>query len=360
MPPNEAAGALTPASLPTPQDVGGPAQPLLTIRGLTKHFALKTRAPGRAGAVVRAVDDVDFEVRKGETLGVVGESGCGKSTTARLLMHLIEPTRGEVIFDGRTVGSAALPVKAFRRQVQMVFQDSYASLNPRLTIEDSIAFGPRVHGVERTQAVARAHQLLERVGLAPARFAERYPHELSGGQRQRVNIARALALQPRMVILDEAVSALDKSVEAQVLNLLQELKAEFGLTYVFISHDLNVVHYISDRVMVMYLGQVAEIGPSDALFDRPAHPYTGALLTSMPSMDPDHRTEQAPLAGDPPNPIDPPGGCRFHPRCPLAADVCSLQVPARTMVGEHHMAACLAREPGSGHPLAPGPRPVVA
>ncbi len=222
-------------------DVGGPAQPLLTIRALQKHFPLKKDLLGRAGGVVRAVDGVDFEVFKGETLGVVGESGCGKSTTARLLMHLIAPTAGEVVFDGRVVGSRDLPLKDFRRQVQMVFQDSYASLNPRLTIEDSIAFGPQVHGVRRREAAERARDLLARVGLEPSRFAERWPHELSGGQRQRVNIARALALQPRLVILDEAVSALDKSVEAQVINLLQQLKTEFGLTYVFISHDLHVV-----------------------------------------------------------------------------------------------------------------------
>jgi peptide/nickel transport system ATP-binding protein len=336
----------------TPDDVGGPAQPLLTIRGLIKHFPLKKDPLGRGGGVVRAVDGVDFEVLKGETLGVVGESGCGKSTTARLLMQLIEPTAGEVIFDGRTVGSRDLPLKEFRRQVQMVFQDSYASLNPRLTIEDSIAFGPQVHGVSTREAVQRARDLLARVGLEPRRFAERYPHELSGGQRQRVNIARALALQPRMVILDEAVSALDKSVEAQVLNLLLDLKDEFGLTYVFISHDLHVVRYVSDRVMVMYLGQVAEVGPSDVLFDTPAHPYTRALLSSMPSMDPDHRTEVAPLAGDPPNPIDPPTGCRFHPRCAQAAPVCSQQLPVVASAGTHHTVRCLMHVPGSGHPQA--------
>jgi peptide/nickel transport system ATP-binding protein len=334
------------------EDIGGPAQPLLTITGLVKHFPLKKDALGRGGGVVRAVDGVDFEVLKGETLGVVGESGCGKSTTARLLMQLIEPTRGEVVFDGREVGGRDLPLKEFRRQVQMVFQDSYASLNPRLTIEDSIAFGPQVHGVPRRESVARARDLLGRVGLSPQRFAERYPHELSGGQRQRVNIARALALQPRMVILDEAVSALDKSVEAQVINLLLDLKAEFGLTYVFISHDLNVVRYVSDRVMVMYLGQVAEIGPADALYDQPAHPYTRALLSSMPSMDPDHRTEEAALAGDPPNPINPPPGCRFHPRCALAAPVCGKVVPERIATGSQHAVSCLIHEPGSGHPMA--------
>jgi len=331
---------------------GGPAQPLLTIRGLQKHFPLKTGLLGRGGDVVRAVDGVDFEVLKGETLGVVGESGCGKSTTARLMMQLIAPTAGEVIFDGRSVGGRDLPVKEFRRQVQMVFQDSYASLNPRLTIEDSVAFGPQVHGVPHAEAVRRARDLLARVGLEPHRFAERYPHELSGGQRQRVNIARALALQPRMVILDEAVSALDKSVEAQVINLLLDLKAEFGLTYVFISHDLNVVRYVSDRVMVMYLGQVSEIGPSDALYEHPQHPYTRALLSSIPSMDPDHRTEVAALAGDPPNPINPPSGCRFHPRCAMAAPVCSQRVPARVAVGAQQAVSCLMYEPGSGHPGA--------
>jgi len=338
--------------LPPARDIGGPAQPLLTISGLVKHFPLKKDPLGRGGGVVRAVDGLDFEVLKGETLGVVGESGCGKSTTARLLMQLIAPTAGHVVFDGRVVGSRDLPLKDFRRQVQMVFQDSYASLNPRLTIEDSVAFGPQVHGVPRREAVARARDLLARVGLAPGRFAERYPHELSGGQRQRVNIARALALHPRMVILDEAVSALDKSVEAQVINLLLDLKAEFGLTYVFISHDLNVVRYVSDRVMVMYLGQIAEVGPSDALYDAPAHPYTRALLSSMPSMDPDQRTEVSALAGDPPNPINPPSGCRFHPRCALAAPVCSQVVPQRIASGAQHAVSCLVHQPGSGHPHA--------
>ncbi len=328
------------------------APPLLSIKGLTKHFPLKKNLFDsllNRGDVVRAVDQIDFDVQPGETLGVVGESGCGKSTTARLLMQLINPTAGEVIFDGMRVGSRDLPLKEFRRQVQMVFQDSYASLNPRLTIEDSIAFGPQVHGVSKQESLARAHDLLERVGLAPARFAARYTHELSGGQRQRVNIARALALQPRVVILDEAVSALDKSVEAQVLNLLLDLKDAFNLTYVFISHDLNVVRFISDRVMVMYLGQVVEIGPADELFDNPAHPYTRALLSSIPAMDPEHRTETAAISGDPPNPINPPSGCRFHTRCPAAQAACSQRAPTLGKLHSPHLVACLMYEPDSGY-----------
>jgi peptide/nickel transport system ATP-binding protein len=328
------------------------ASPLLEVRGLVKHFPLKKDMLGRGGGVVRAVDGVDFSVRAGETLGVVGESGCGKSTTARLLMRLIEPDRGDIIFEGVAVGGQDLSLKAFRRQSQMVFQDSYASLNPRLTIEDSIAFAPQVHGLPHQQAVQRARDLLARVGLEPRRFAERYPHELSGGQRQRVNIARALALQPRLVILDEAVSALDKSVEAQVLNLLLDLKEEFGLTYVFISHDLNVVRYMSDRVMVMYLGQVVEVGEAETLFEAPRHPYTRALLSSIPSMDPDCRTEVPPLAGDPPNPINPPSGCRFHTRCAQAQPVCAQRVPVLSSSGGSHPVACLMFEAGSGHAAA--------
>jgi peptide/nickel transport system ATP-binding protein len=328
------------------------SQPLLTVRGLIKHFPI---AGGLFGPrkVVRAVDGIDFDVLDGETLGIVGESGCGKSTTARLLMHLMPQTSGEILFDGAKVGSPDLSLSDYRRQVQMVFQDSYASLNPRLTIESSIAFGPQVHGTPQREAIERARDLLAKVGLEPSRFAGRYPHELSGGQRQRINIARALALRPRIVILDEAVSALDKSVEAQVLNLLMDLKDEFKLTYIFISHDLHVVRYMSDRVMVMYLGKVAEIGPSEAIFEAPLHPYSGALTRSMPTMDPDNRTEQAPLSGDPPNPIDPPSGCRFHTRCSFAEGVCSQREPALTAAGALHHVACLRSEPGSGHTMAP-------
>jgi peptide/nickel transport system ATP-binding protein len=331
------------------RDRGGPGTPLLAVQSLTKHFGRKASVFARNNAVVRAVDGVDFTVRKGETLGIVGESGCGKSTTARLVMQIIKPDAGEILFDGEAVGGRALSLASYRRQVQMVFQDSYASLNPRLTVEDTIAFGPKAHGLGAKAAITRAHDLLHRVGLEPARFAGRYPHEISGGQRQRVNIARALALEPRLLILDEAVSALDKSVEAQVLNLLLDLKDEFGLTYMFISHDLNVVRFMSDRVMVMYLGKVAEIGGSDSLFEKPLHPYTAALLSSMPSMDPDKRTEEAPLAGDPPNPINPPPGCRFHTRCRFAATLCAHAEPVLTG-GDDHRAACHLADPQSGHP----------
>ncbi len=337
-------------------DLVGQTRPLLAVENLTKHFAHKGGLLNRTKAVVQAVDGVSFDVQTGETLGIVGESGCGKSTTARLLMHLIPPDIGTIVFDGLVVGAAegGLSHRDLHRQMQMVFQESYASLNPRLPVAMSIAFGPFVHGLAKPAALKRAMELLEAVGLDPLLFANRYPHELSGGQRQRINIARALALEPRIVILDEAVSALDKSVEAQVLNLLVDLKAQFDLTYVFISHDLNVVRYISDRVMVMYLGKVVEIGPVDHLYRDPQHPYTQALLSAMPSMDPRRRTLKAPLTGEPPNPIRPPSGCRFRTRCPFAEAVCETASPALLAPpGEKLRAvACHMRVPGSGHSRA--------
>jgi len=337
-------------------DRGGPAQLLLEVKGLVKHFPIHGGLFGRQVAVVRAVDGVDLTIRKGETLGIVGESGCGKSTTARLLMRLIDPDAGTMVFDGETVGGPAeaggVPLRDYRRQVQIVFQDSYASLNPRLTIEETIAFAPKVHGVSSAEARGRSHELLAAVGLAPGQFARRYPHELSGGQRQRINIARALALQPRLVILDEPVSALDKSVEAQVLNLLVDLKEKFGLTYAFISHDLNVVQYISDRVLVMYLGKVVETGPVEEIYERPAHPYTRALLASRPSMDPTRRRTEPPLTGDPPNPVNPPSGCRFRTRCPIAEPLCAEREPPPARLSGGHQVACHAALPGSGHSQA--------
>ncbi|MBE7939359.1 MULTISPECIES: ABC transporter ATP-binding protein [Ramlibacter] len=346
-------------------DRGGPAQPLLSARALVKHFPVRAGPFARTQQVVHAVDGVSFEVAKGETLGIVGESGCGKSTTARLVARLLAPDSGALLFDGEGVAEfGGLSLKAYRRNLQMVFQDSFASLNPRMTLEDTIAFGPRAHGVAAGAARTLAHSLLGRVGLAPGQYAGRYPHELSGGQRQRVNIARALALEPRLLILDEAVAALDKSVQAQVLNLLQELKAERGLTYLFISHDLHVVHYFCDRVLVMYLGQVVETGPVAQVFAGAAHPYTRALLSAVPSMDPARRTLAPPLGGDPPNPIDPPSGCRFRDRCPHAEAVCAASVPQLLPLAvEGHAAACHMGVPGSGHSAAPaagGPSAVPA
>jgi len=334
------------------RDVGGPAQPLLIARALTKHF--QVRGAGRS-TQVRAVDGVSFTLFKGETLGIVGESGCGKSTLARIILHLLQYDSGELIFDGEPVGAPhGISVAALRRNVQMVFQDSYSSLNPRMPVQDSVAFGPFVHGRKKPEARRVAREVLVKVGLNPDLFGPRYPHELSGGQKQRVNIARALAVEPRMVILDEAVSALDKSVEAQVLNLLRALKQQFKLTYLFISHDLNVVRYVSDRVLVMYLGKVVELGPSEEIFTNPLHPYTRALLGSRPSMDPAHRIEEPPITGDPPSPIDPPSGCRFYTRCPLAEAVCADRPPelGTWLERTSHVAACHMLEAGSGHSRA--------
>jgi peptide/nickel transport system ATP-binding protein len=328
-----------------PRDRGGRQQPMLIVRNLKKYFPVRGGALQRRVGQVQAVDGVSFSVLKGETLGVVGESGCGKSTLARLLMNLIPKDSGELIFDGDTVGVAGgIDLRGLRRNMQMVFQDSYSSLNPRLPIQDSIAYGPRVHGASRTDAKRTARDLLDRVGLRPDLYGARYPHELSGGQKQRVNIARALALSPRMLILDEAVSALDKSVEAHVLNLLGYLKRHFDLTYLFISHDLSVVQYISDRVLVMYLGQVVEIGPVDAIYDRPLHPYSRALLESRLAMDPAERIDEAPISGEPPNPINPPSGCRFRTRCPFAEAVCEREAPRLHGAGPHQVACHMADE----------------
>jgi peptide/nickel transport system ATP-binding protein len=338
-------------STPEPRDRGGPLQPLLMVQDLRKHFPL--RGPlGLVNAWVQAVDGVSFNVMKGETLGVVGESGCGKSTTARLLMHLIQPDAGSLVLDGDPVGHGGVSVRELRRNVQMVFQDSYASLNPRHTAGEEIAFGLRVQGLSATDARTQARTALQLVGLEPGQFAGRYPHEMSGGQRQRVNVARGIALNPRLLILDESVSALDKSVQAQVLNLLADLKGRLKLTYVFISHDLNVVHYVADRVLVMYLGKVVELGPVERIYRHAAHPYTNALFASRLSMNPALRVAAAPLAGDPPNPVRPPSGCRFRTRCALAEPVCAATEPTLSSVAEAHHVACHTANPGSGHSRA--------
>ena len=342
-------------TIPSDSNRGTMNPPLLAVRNLRKYFPVKAQQISGARLVVQAVDDVSFEVRAGETLGIVGESGCGKSTTARLLMRLIAPDAGDVLFAGRrALVEGGLSLRELRRNMQMVFQDSYASLNPRLSVADTIAFGPRTHGVPRDKARAKARELLALVKLDPDQFGPRYPHQLSGGQRQRVNFARALALDPRLVILDEPVSALDKSIEAQVLNLLMDLKKELQLTYLFISHDLNVVQYVSDRVLVMYLGKVMEYGPVDEIYHRPQHPYTRALLASRPSMNPDIKIDQPPISGDPPNPINPPSGCRFRTRCVYAEAVCERVEPHLHELMPRHSAACHMVIPASGHSRHPG------
>jgi peptide/nickel transport system ATP-binding protein len=301
---------------------------LLRARGLFKHFPIRSGVFNRISGWVKAVDGVELDVKRGETLSIVGESGCGKSTMARCVLRLIEPTDGVLTFDGEDMTHKnTRELKRFRREMQIVFQDPYTSLNPRMTIDDTVAFNLIVHGVSRKEARAKAREALDQVGLASRNYARRYPHELSGGQRQRVNIARALVMKPKLVVLDEPVSALDKSVQAQVLNLLSDLKREMGLTYMFISHDLHVVEYISDRVTVMYLGKVVETAPADEIYDEPLHPYTKMLIASTPSGDPDRRRARAPLTGDPPNPINPPSGCRFRTRCPLAMDLCAEKEP---------------------------------
>jgi oligopeptide/dipeptide ABC transporter ATP-binding protein len=317
--------------------------PLLSVKGLTKRFPVKVG--WRASAFVSAVDDVSFDVAPGESLGIVGESGCGKSTTARLVLGLIEPDAGDVIFEDQDVRRlAGKDRKAFRRHMQMVFQDPFAALNPRMSIGENIGFPLMVHGVGPDDRRQRTAELLEQVGLH-RHHASYFPHQLSGGQLQRVNIARALALSPRLVVCDEPVSALDKSIQAQVLNLLQDLQEQLGLTYVFISHDLNVVEYVSDWVLVMYLGQVVEFCRSDELYQQPLHPYTQVLLASIPVIDPAERRPAKPLSGEIPSPLNPPSGCRFRTRCPFAMEICATERPALRHPTPNHAVACHLIDP---------------
>jgi oligopeptide/dipeptide ABC transporter ATP-binding protein len=324
---------------------------LVEVRGLVKHFPL-TRGvliQKKVGAV-QAVDGVDLHVRRGETLGLVGETGCGKSTTARLITRLLDATSGEIYFDGQEITRLkGAKLKAIRRDMQMIFQDPYSSLNPRKTVGSIIGQPFAIHGLnegkgERKRAV---QELMEMVGLNPEHY-NRYPHEFSGGQRQRIGVARALALKPKLLIADEPVSALDVSIQAQVLNLLRDMQRQLGLTLVFIAHDLSVVRHMCDRVAVMYLGRVVEIGPSDALYDYPRHPYTGALLSAVPVADPAaRRDERQLLSGDVPSPANPPRACRFHTRCPKAQDRCSVDDPVLEDKGTGTRAAChfpLSRE----------------
>jgi peptide/nickel transport system ATP-binding protein len=308
------------------------AAPLLEVRGLVKHYASPRRWWRAPPAVVRAVDGVSFALGRGETLALVGESGCGKTTTAKSVLRLVEPSAGSVRFDGEElIGLDARRMRERRRDLQIIFQDPYASLNPRLTAAEIVAEPLRnfpfdgATGTARTRR-ERAAWLFDKVGLRPEAL-DRYPHEFSGGQRQRLGIARALALRPKLIVCDEPVSALDVSVQAQVINLLTDLQAEFGIAYLFVAHDLAVVRHISRRVAVMYLGQIVEIADRDTLFSAPRHPYTEMLLAAAPQPDPRRRPRRVLLAGDPPSPAHPPGGCRFHTRCPLAQPICREQPP---------------------------------
>jgi oligopeptide transport system ATP-binding protein len=313
---------------------------LLEAKDVYKHFPVRAGLLRRTVAHVHAVDGVDLEVRRGETVGLVGESGCGKSTLGRTLLRLVEPTSGSIMFDGTDVTALSRrELKAARRDMQIIFQDSVGSLDPRMRVRDLVAEGLAIHGVSREERRARVVDVLDRVGLG-AETLRRYPHQFSGGQRQRIGIARALVLRPKLVVADEPVSALDVSIQSQVLNLLVELKQVFGLTYLFVAHDLAVVGYISDRIAVMYLGKIVEFATAQDLFARPLHPYTVALLSAIPTPEPGRKSTRIVLTGDVPSPVDPPSGCRFRTRCPLAQPICAEVEPPLEAHGGGHLAAC--------------------
>lgn len=324
----------------------GPSETLIEVEHLTKHFPVRGGVLMRIVAHVKAVEDVSFVVRRGETLGLVGESGCGKTTVGRMLIRLIDPTVGSIKFEGRDILEVkGDELKSLRREMQIIFQDPFSSLDPRTPIGDSIGEGLLIHGVkDARERQARVLEIMRKVGLENYHY-KRYPHEFSGGQRQRIGIARALVLQPKFIVCDEPVSALDVSIQSQVLNLLRELQRELGLTYIFIAHNMSVVEHISDRVAVMYLGKMVEVAERVELYRNPEHPYTQALLSAIPVHNPKIKRERILLKGDVPSPLNPPSGCRFHPRCPVAIEVCSQQEPPLIDLGGGHLCACHLRQP---------------
>ncbi len=327
---------------------------LIEVEHLVKYFPVRGGVLMRTVAQVRAVEDVSFAVKHGETLGLVGESGCGKTTVGRMLVRLIDPTSGSIRFEDRDILKLqGAELKALRREVQIIFQDPFSSLDPRTPVGDSIAEGLLVHGVrDSRERYRRALEIMHKVGLQDYHY-KRYPHEFSGGQRQRIGIARALVLRPKFIVCDEPVSALDVSIQSQVLNLLRELQREFGLTYIFIAHNMSVVEHISDRVAVMYLGKMVEVATREELYANPQHPYTQALLSAIPMHNPKLKRERIILKGDVPSPLNPPSGCRFHPRCPVAIEVCSKVEPPLIDLGGGHLCACHLRQPGDASVVVP-------